>query len=68
MQVTDFELGVPGTAEPLAHQTALAYVLPGERRLWKLTVPADRLKAVSVFRLKAFTDAGEIDTPVNVER
>jgi fimbrial chaperone protein len=68
VQVTDFELGVPGAGEPLAHQTALAYVLAGQRRLWTLPVPADRVKAVSAFRLKAFTDAGEIDTPVNVER
>lgn len=68
VQVTDFELGAPGASEPLAHQTALAYVLAGQRRLWTLPVPADRVKAVSAFRLKASTDAGEIDTPVNVER
>ncbi len=68
VQITDFELGVTGAGEPLAHQTALAYVLAGQRRLWQLPVPADRIKAVSALRLKAFTDAGEIDTPVNLER
>jgi fimbrial chaperone protein len=68
VQVTDLELGVSGAGEPLAHQSALTYVLAGQRRLWTLSVPADRVKAVSALRLKALTDAGEIDTPVNVER
>jgi fimbrial chaperone protein len=68
VQVTDFELGVPDASEPLAHQTALAYVLAGQRRLWPLPAAADRVKAASTLRLKAFTDAGEIDTPVNLER
>jgi len=68
VQVTDFELGAPGSAEPFAQQTALSYVLAGQHHVWTLPVPADRVKAVSTFRLKAFTDAGEIDTPVNVER
>jgi fimbrial chaperone protein len=67
VQVTDFELGVAGAGEPLARQTALAYVLAGQRRLWTLPVAPDRVKVVSALRLKAFTDAGEIDTPVNVE-
>jgi fimbrial chaperone protein len=68
VQVTDFELALPGASEPLARQSALAYVLTGQRRLWTLPVPADRVKAVSALRLKAFTDAGEIDTPVTVDR
>jgi fimbrial chaperone protein len=68
VQITDFELGRPGGGEPLAHQTALAYVLAGQRRLWTLPVPPDRVQAVRELRLKADTDAGEIDTPVNVER
>ena len=53
VQVTDFELGVPGASEPLAHQTALAYVLAGQRRLWVLPVPpiASRQSAPSASRL-----------------
>jgi hypothetical protein len=36
--------------------------------LWTLPAPPDRVKSVSEFRLKAYTDAGEIDTAVKVER
>jgi fimbrial chaperone protein len=67
VQVTDFELRVPAAVEPIAHESLLAYVLAGQRRTWTLSVPADRLKSVRELRLKAFTDAGEIDTAVNVE-
>src|SRR6266404_5758103 len=31
VQVTDFELGLPGGVEPVAHESSLAYVLPGQR-------------------------------------
>ena len=66
VQVTDFELRLPA-GEPVAHESSLAYVLAGERRTWTLSVPADRVKSARELRLKAFTDAGEIDTAVNVE-
>jgi fimbrial chaperone protein len=67
VQVTDFEVGVPGGA-PIAHESTLAYVLAGQRRVWTLPVPPERIKSVSELRLKAFTDAGEIDTAVKLER
>jgi fimbrial chaperone protein len=66
VQVTDFELRLP-VGEPVAHESSLAYVLAGERRIWTLSVPVDRVKSARELRLKAFTDAGEIDTAVNVE-
>jgi fimbrial chaperone protein len=68
VQVTDFELGLPGAGEPIAHESTLAYVLAGQRRQWTLPAPPDRVKSVNEFRLKAYTDAGEIDTAVKVER
>jgi fimbrial chaperone protein len=68
VQVTDFELALPGASEPIAHESTLAYVLAGQRRQWTLPAPPDRVKSVSEFRLKAYTDAGEIDTAVKVER
>jgi fimbrial chaperone protein len=67
VQITDFELRVSAGNEPIAHQSSLAYVLAGQRRTWTLSVPADRVKSARELRLKAFTDAGEIDTAVNVE-
>ena len=68
VQITDFELGLPGAGEPIAHESTLAYVLAGQRRQWTLPAPPDRVKSVNEFRLKAYTDAGEIDTAVKVER
>jgi fimbrial chaperone protein len=67
VQVTDFELRLPSAGESVAHESSLAYVLAGQRRQWTLSAPADRVKSARELRLKAFTDAGEIDTPVKVE-
>lgn len=67
VQVTDFELLLPEADSPLVHESTLSYVLAGQRRLWTLSAPADRVKPAREFRLKAYTDAGEIDTAVNIE-
>lgn len=67
VQVTDFELRLPGAGASIAHESSLAYVLAGQRRQWTLSAAADRVRSASELRLKAFTDAGEIDTPVKVE-
>lgn len=67
VQVTDFELDLPGAESPLVHESTLSYVLAGQRRLWTLSAPAERVKPAREFRLKAYTDAGEIDTAVNIE-
>jgi len=67
VQITDFELQLPGASEPLAHESLLAYVLAGQRRQWNLSAPAERVKSARELTLKAFTDAGEIDTAINVE-
>jgi fimbrial chaperone protein len=67
VQVTDFELRSSGAGESVAHESSLAYVLAGQRRQWTLSAPADRVKSARELRLKAFTDAGEIDTAVSVE-
>jgi fimbrial chaperone protein len=68
VQVSDFELRLPGGGESIAHESTLAYVLAGQRRVWTLPLSPDRMKSVSELRLKAYTDAGEIDTAVKVER
>lgn len=67
VQVTDFELRSVGVGESVVHESSLAYVLAGQRHQWTLSAPADRVKSVRELRLKAFTDAGEIDTAVPVE-
>src|SRR5205823_13929905 len=54
VQVSDFELGLPAAGEPIARESTLAYVLAGQRRLWTLPAPPDRVKSVSELRLKAY--------------
>jgi fimbrial chaperone protein len=67
VQITDFELRIPDASEPVAHESSLAYVLAGQRREW--TLPATpRAKSASELRLKAYTDAGEVDTAVRLDR
>lgn len=68
VQVTDFELRLVDASEPLAHESTLTYVLAGERHEWTLAAPAERLKSATELRLKAFTDAGEVDIPVRLDR
>jgi fimbrial chaperone protein len=68
VQVTDFEVRLADANEPLARESMLAYVLAGQRREWTLEVPADRTKSATELRLKAFTDAGEVDIPVRLDR
>lgn len=68
VQVTDFELRLADASEPLAHESTLTYVLAGERHEWTLAAPAERMRSATELRLKAFTDAGEVDTPVRLDR
>jgi fimbrial chaperone protein len=67
VQITDFELRVPDASEPVAHESSLAYVLAGQRREWTLPA-AQPVKSASELRLKALTDAGEVDTAVRLDR
>jgi fimbrial chaperone protein len=67
VQITDFELRIPDASEPIAHESTLAYVLAGQRREWTLPA-APRAKSASELRLKAYTDAGEVDTAVRLDR
>src|SRR5262249_35014010 len=68
VQVTDFELRAVDAAEPVAHESTLAYVLAGQRREWTFPAPADSIKSATELKLKAFTDAGEVDIPVRLDR
>jgi fimbrial chaperone protein len=65
VQVTDVGLSAPG-GEPVAHESSLAYVLAGQTHEWTLPASPDRAKPSGELRLKAITDAGDIDTAVKV--
>lgn len=67
VQVTDLELRLPDASESIAHESTLAYVLAGQRRQWTLPAPP-HIKSASELQLKAYTDAGEVDTTVRLDR
>src|SRR5437667_4077067 len=64
VQVTDFELGLPGAGGPFAPESTRAYVLAGQRRLWTLTPPPDRVTSVGESRLPGSTAPVEIEPAV----
>lgn len=66
VQVSDFKLFEPGKEEPFARDSLLVYVLPGQTRNWDLKTSTPVPKLPARVRLKAFTDAGEIDTEVEL--
>lgn len=65
VQVTDVGLSAPG-GEPVAHESSLVYVLAAQTHEWTLPAPPDRGRSPGELRLKAITDAGDIDTAVKV--
>ena len=68
LQVTDFNLTLPGQDHPLAAQQVSSYLLPMQERGWTLTIdPAQRLNAASV-HVTAFTDAGKLEADVNLDK
>jgi fimbrial chaperone protein len=66
VQVTDFNLSVPGREQPLASQQVAAYVLAGQSHQWTLPVDPARTPDATL-RLLAHTDSGNVDTEVPVE-
>ena len=65
VQVTDVELSAP-RGERVARESSLVYVLPGQTHEWSLALPPDKDKPAGELRLKALTDAGDVDTAVKV--
>ena len=62
VQISDFALYVPGSAQPLVGESSSSYVLAGQTREWLLKPVAAMDKANGgLLRLKAYTDAGDID-------
>jgi fimbrial chaperone protein len=68
VQVTDFSLFLPGKEQALAVQQVSAYLLPGQDRSWTLaTDPAQPFRSDTA-RVKAYTDAGNIETDAKLEK
>ena len=68
VQISDFELRPSDDEVPIAHEAGLAYALAGESREWLLRSLTARSKKATDLRLKAITDAGEIEAVVKLER
>jgi P pilus assembly chaperone PapD len=69
-QVSDFELHVAGDTdpEPVARASNVSYVLAGQEHEWIVASRPERVRFASELRLKAFTDGGEIQTAVKLDR
>jgi fimbrial chaperone protein len=68
VQISDLELRPADDEVPVAHEAGLAYALAGQSREWLLRNLNARSRAATELRLKAVTDAGEIDSVVKLER
>jgi fimbrial chaperone protein len=70
-RISDFELRAAGedaSSSPLAGQSTVAYVLAGQTREWTLESRIERVRFARELALKAFTDAGEINAAVTLDR
>ena len=68
VQISDFELRPTDDEVAVAHEAGLAYALAGESREWLLRNLNARSTKATELRLKAITDAGEIEAVVKLER
>jgi len=68
LQITDFALYAVDASAPIASDVQLAYALAGQAREWTLRVSPDRIAAQSSLRVRAQTDAGEIEATVPLRR
>ncbi len=61
VQISDFEFSALGADKPVAGQSGSSYVLAGQTRDWLLKENSAVKTVDGRLRLKAYTDAGEVD-------
>jgi fimbrial chaperone protein len=66
IQISDVAMYLPNEKEPVAAHSSLAYVLPGQSREWELELKHPRVKKTDRLRLKVATDAGSVDTEIDL--
>ncbi len=66
VQVSDFAFYVPGSDRPIAGESGSSYALAGQTRTWLLKADASAKTAGGRLRLKAYTDAGEVDVELGL--
>lgn len=62
VQVSDFSLYIPGGDKPIAGESGSSYILAGQAREWLLKIDFSEKITGGRLRLKAYTDAGNVDT------
>ena len=62
VQVIDFSLSLPGSAQVIAGESGSRYVMAGQVHEWLLKSNSNTTIADGRLRLKVFTDAGDVDT------
>jgi fimbrial chaperone protein len=68
IQISDLELRPSDEDMLVAHEAGLAYALAGQSREWLLKSQSSAGKTAKELRLKAITDAGEIEAVVKLDR
>jgi fimbrial chaperone protein len=68
VQVTDFALSLPGSKEAIATEATSSYIMAGQTREWLLKSTLSNQIADGRVHLKAFTDAGDVDTDLVLGR
>jgi len=66
IQISTIELFRPSEKEPIATFSGLAYILPGQVRDWDLKLRDPALKRGERLRMKVSTDAGGIETEIEL--
>jgi P pilus assembly chaperone PapD len=68
IQVSDFALYAPGGAQAITGDAASRYVLAGQTHEWLLKTTALEKIPAGRLRLKAYTDASDVDTELVLDR
>jgi fimbrial chaperone protein len=67
VQIAELEVYAPDAKAPAAGQSGLQYVLPGQGKDWSLAFH-ESARSIDRVRLKAVTDAGNIDTDLELAK
>jgi fimbrial chaperone protein len=66
VQVSDFALYLPGSDKLIAREAGSTYVLAGQMRAWLLKTEASQNTSGGSVRLRAYTDAGDVDAELTL--
>ena len=68
VQVSDFSLYIPGDEHAIANQSGSSYVLAGQKQEWLIKTSSSEKINGNRLHLKAYTDAGNIDTELALDK